>query len=159
MLQIFLIFYQTKSFSYDLVSGEDERRSFCILQAMWPSGVGRCILLWFSSGFKGAKPHVTTCLFGNVVSPPFWIVPSSPTLDFYWVPSLCLSLLKRSPLSETLIRLISTEAFLAMHVNFNHVNIIEEIYKVLRLNVKLSEVLVLCLLTTVHTLPLFNLRV
>ena len=57
-----------------------------------------------------------------------------------------------SPLSETLIRLISTEAFLlrmSTHVNFNHVNKIEARYKALRLNVKLSEVLVLCLLTAV----------
>ena len=42
------------------------KRKICILEAMWPSGVGPCILLWFSSGFKEAKPHVTTCLFGNV---------------------------------------------------------------------------------------------
>ena len=57
-----------------------------------------------------------------------------------------------SPLSETLIRLISTEAFLAPHVNtrkFIHVNKIEARYKALRLNVKLSEVLLLCLLTAV----------
>ena len=57
-----------------------------------------------------------------------------------------------SPLSETLIRLISTEAFLlrtSTHVNFNHVNKIEARYKALRLNVKLSEVLLLCLLTAV----------
>ena len=57
-----------------------------------------------------------------------------------------------SPLSETLIRLISTEAFLlrmSTHVNFNHVNKIEARYKALRLNVKLREVLLLCLLTAV----------
>ena len=121
---------------------------------MWPSGVGPCILLWFSGGFKGAKPHVTTCLFGNVrfhplLSCPFNSYPrfllSSPSMFEFG-----------SPLSETLIRLISTEAFLATHINtcnFNHLNKIDARYKVL--NVKLSEVLVLCLLTTFHTLPLF----
>ena len=36
-----------------------------------------------------------------------------------------------------------------MHVNFNPVNKIEARYKALRLNVKLSEVLLLCLLTAV----------
>ena len=36
---------------------------------------------------------------------------------------------------------ISTDAFLATHVNFNHVNEIEARYKVLRLNVKFSEIL------------------
>ena len=122
----------------------------CILEAMWPSGVGPCILLWFSSGFKGAKPHVTTCLFGNVrfhplLSCPFnsypWFLLSSPSMFEFG-----------SPLSETLIRLISTEAFLlrmSTHVNFNHVNKIEARYKALRLNVKLREVLLLCLLTAV----------
>ena len=45
-----------------------------------------------------------------------------------------------------------------MHVNFNHVNKIEAGYKVLRLNVKLSEVLLLRLRATFHTLPLFYLR-
>ena len=38
---------------------------------------------------------------------------------------------------------ISTDAFLAPHVNFNHVNQIEVRHKVLRLNVKLSEFLLL----------------
>ena len=45
-----------------------------------------------------------------------------------------------------------------MHVNFNHVNKIEAGYKVLRLNVKLSEVLLLRLRATFHKLPLFYLR-
>ena len=43
---------------------------------------------------------------------------------------------------------ISTDAFLAPHVNlvnFNHVNKIEVRHKVLRLNVKLSKFLLLCL--------------
>ena len=44
------------------------------------------------------------------------------------------------------------------HVNFKHVNKIEARYKVLRLNVKLSEVLLLRLRATFHTLPLFYLR-
>ena len=43
------------------------------------------------------------------------------------------------------------------HVNSNHVNKIEARYKVLRLNVKLSEVLLLRLRATFHTLPLFYL--
>ena len=41
------------------------------------------------------------------------------------------------------------------HVNFNHVNKVEARYKVLRLNAKLSEVLLLRLRATFHTLPLF----
>ena len=44
------------------------------------------------------------------------------------------------------------------HVNFKHVNKIEARYKVWRLNVKLSEVLLLRLRATFHTLPLFYLR-
>ena len=59
------------------------------------------------------------------------------------------------------LRLISTDAFLAMHINahyFNHVNKIEARYKVLRLNMKLSKVLLLRLRATFHTLPLFYLR-
>ena len=43
-------------------------------------------------------------------------------------------------------------------VNFHHVNKIEARYKVLRLNVKLSEVLLLRLRATFHTLPLFYLQ-
>ena len=43
-----------------------------------------------------------------------------------------------------------------MHVNFNHVIKIEARYKVLRLNVKLSEVLLLRLRATFHKLPLFS---
>ena len=45
-----------------------------------------------------------------------------------------------------ILRLISTDAFLATHVNarkFNHINKIEAGYKVLRLKVKLNEVLLL----------------
>ena len=38
---------------------------------------------------------------------------------------------------------ISADAFLAPHVNFNHVNQIEVRHKVLRLNVKFSEFLLL----------------
>ena len=44
------------------------------------------------------------------------------------------------------------------HVNLNHENKIEARYKVLRLNVKLSEVLLLRLRATFHTSPLFYLR-
>ena len=47
------------------------------------------------------------------------------------------------------------------HVNFNHVYKVEARYKVskvLRLNVKLSEFLLLRLRATFHTLPLFYLR-
>ena len=44
------------------------------------------------------------------------------------------------------------------HVNFNHVNKIDAKYKVLRLNVKWSEFLLLCLRATFYTLPLFYLR-
>ena len=44
------------------------------------------------------------------------------------------------------------------HVNFNHVNKIEATYKVWRLNVKFSEVLLLRLRATFHALPLFYLR-
>ena len=43
-----------------------------------------------------------------------------------------------------ILMLISTDAFLATHVNarkFNHINKIEAGYKVLRLKVKLNEVL------------------
>ena len=43
-------------------------------------------------------------------------------------------------------------------LNFNHVNKLEARYKVLRLNAKLSEVLLLRLRATFHTLPLFYLR-
>ena len=59
------------------------------------------------------------------------------------------------------LRLISTGAFLATHINalnFNHINKIEARYKVLRLNMKLSKVLLLRLRATFHTLPLFYLR-
>ena len=54
----------------------------------------------------------------------------------------------------------STDAFLATHVNLKHVNRIEARYKVLSLNVKFSEVLLLTLYirATFHTLPLFYLR-
>ena len=45
-----------------------------------------------------------------------------------------------------------------MQVNFNQVNKIEARYKLLRLNVKLSEILLLRLRATFHTLPLFYLR-
>ena len=41
-------------------------------------------------------------------------------------------------------------------LNFNHVNKIEARYKVLRLNMKLSKVLLLRLRATFHTLPLLN---
>ena len=44
------------------------------------------------------------------------------------------------------------------HVNCNHVNKTEVSYGVLTLNVKLSEVLLLRLRATFHTLPLFYLR-
>ena len=44
------------------------------------------------------------------------------------------------------------------HVNFNHVNKMEAGYKVSRLNVKLSEVLLFRLRAAFHTLPLFYLR-
>ena len=44
------------------------------------------------------------------------------------------------------------------HVNFNHVNKIEARYKVLRLNVKMSEVLLLRLRATFHILPLLYLQ-
>ena len=60
-----------------------------------------------------------------------------------------------------ILRLISTDASLATHVNalnFNHINKIEARYKVLRLKMKLSKVLLLCLRATFHTLPLFYLR-
>ena len=60
-----------------------------------------------------------------------------------------------------ILRLISTDASLATHVdalNFNHINKIEARYKVLRLNMKLSKVLLLRLRATFHTLPLFYLR-
>ena len=52
------------------------------------------------------------------------------------------------------LRLISTDAFLATHINahyFNHVNKIEARFKVLRLNMKLSKVLLLPLRATFHT--------
>ena len=45
-----------------------------------------------------------------------------------------------------------------MQVKFNHVHKIEARYKGLRLNLKLSEVLLLRLRATFHTLPLFYLR-
>ena len=63
----------------------------------------------------------------------------------------------RTPVTQATLHLrpISTDAFLATHVNFNHVNKIEARYKVLRLNVKLSEVLLLRLRAIFHTLPLF----
>ena len=44
------------------------------------------------------------------------------------------------------------------HVDFNHANKIEAGCKVLRLNVKLSEVLLFRLRAAFHTLPLFYLR-
>ena len=43
-------------------------------------------------------------------------------------------------------------------VNFNHVNKIEARCKLFRLNVKLSEILLLCLRASFHTLPVFYLR-
>ena len=64
-------------------------------------------------------------------------------------------------LANSTYRLISIDVFLAMHVNarnFNHVNKIEARYKLLRLKVKLSEILLLRLRVTFHTLPLFYLR-
>ena len=60
-----------------------------------------------------------------------------------------------------ILRLISTDAFLAKHVSarkFNHINKIEAGYKVLRLKVKLNEVLLLRLRATFHAVPLFYLR-
>ena len=53
--------------------------------------------------------------------------------------------------------LISTDAFLATltQIHFNHVNKIEARYKLLRLNLKLSEILLLRLRATFHKLPLF----
>ena len=45
------------------------------------------------------------------------------------------------------------------HVNFNDVNKIKARYKVLSLNVKLTEVLLLRLHATFHALPLFYFRV
>ena len=44
------------------------------------------------------------------------------------------------------------------HVDFNHVNKLEARYKVLKLNVKLSGVLLLRLCATIYTLPLPYLR-
>ena len=52
------------------------------------------------------------------------------------------------------LRLISTGVFLATHINahyFNHVNKIEARFKVLRLNMRLGEVLLLPLRATFHT--------
>ena len=43
------------------------------------------------------------------------------------------------------------------HANFNHVNKDEARYKALKLNVKLSDVLLLTLRATFHTLSLFYL--
>ena len=60
-----------------------------------------------------------------------------------------------------ILRLISTDASLATHVNalnFNHINKIEARYKVLRSNMRLGEVLLLRLRATFHTLPLFYLQ-
>ena len=57
-------------------------------------------------------------------------------------------------------RLICTDAFwlrTLTHVTFNHVNKIEARYKVLRLNVKLNEVLLLRLRAAFDTLPVFHL--
>ena len=51
--------------------------------------------------------------------------------------------------------LISTDVFLATHVNFNHLNKIEARYKVLSLNEKLSEVQLLRFRATFHALLLF----
>ena len=42
------------------------------------------------------------------------------------------------------------------HVDFNHVNKIEAKYKVLKLNGKLNEVLLLRLRATFHSLPLLE---
>ena len=50
--------------------------------------------------------------------------------------------------------LISTDVFLATHVNFNHLNKIEARYKVLSLNKKLSEVQLLRLRATLRALPI-----
>ena len=41
-------------------------------------------------------------------------------------------------------------------MNFNHLNKIEAKYKVLKLNGKLNEVLLLRLRATFHSLPLYN---
>ena len=65
-------------------------------------------------------------------------------------------------LANSTLRLIFTDAFLAMHVNalvnFNHINKIEARYKLFRLIVKLSEILLLRLRATFQTLPLFYLQ-
>ena len=62
----------------------------------------------------------------------------------------------------SVLGLISTDAFLATHANarkfYNHVNKMEVRDKVLNLSVKLSEVLLLRLRATFHTLPRFYLR-
>ena len=47
---------------------------------------------------------------------------------------------------------------LLMHINFNHVNKTEARYKVLRINMKLCEVLLLSLRATFHTKPLVYLQ-
>ena len=54
------------------------------------------------------------------------------------------------PLTRFCLRTLSTE-------NLSHVDKIEAIYKMLRVNVKLSEVLLLRLRATFHALPLFYL--
>ena len=59
------------------------------------------------------------------------------------------------------LRRISSGAFLAMLVNahkFNHVNKLEARHKVLRINMKLSKVLLLSLRATFHTEPLVYLQ-
>ena len=45
-----------------------------------------------------------------------------------------------------------------MHINCNHINKLEARYKVLRINMKLSEVLLLSLRATFHTEPLVYLQ-
>ena len=56
----------------------------------------------------------------------------------------------------TLLRVLESRSFtcVSTHVNFNHVNKVEARYKALSLNVKLSEVQLLRLRATFHTLPL-----
>ena len=65
-------------------------------------------------------------------------------------------------LANSTQRLIYADAFMAIctltQVNFNHVNKIKVRYKLLRLNVTLSEILLLRLRATFQTLPLFYVR-
>ena len=48
--------------------------------------------------------------------------------------------------------------YMLMLINFNHINKIEARYKVLKISVKLSEVLLLSLFATFHTEPLVYLQ-